>query len=209
MNVYHKAATVVRSAQPRLRYIIAMLSGKPLYLERRASGRSNIRRTVVASLAGVPDRGRIIVVNFELSGSGVPPEMRKARRPCVVFQNNKLARGRLVTLIPLSTTEPDRRMPYHHVMDHRSFRDWPMEWDGQGMPRWAKCDYITTISLDRCADPYRKEPHGARRYTKCRAIKADMDAIEKCVLWSLGVNLTSDDVSKENVVMQNKPETES
>ena len=142
-------------------------------------------------MLAVPNRGRIIVVNFELSGSGVPPEMRKTGRPCVVFQNNKLARGRLVTVIPLSTTEPNRHMPYHHVMDHRSFRDWPMDWGGQGLPRWAKCDYITTVSLDRCTDPYRKEPRGGRRYTKCKAIQADMEAIEKCVLWSLGITPTS------------------
>jgi uncharacterized protein YifN (PemK superfamily) len=141
----------------------------------------------VSHLMGVPDRGRIIIVNFDLGGSGIHPEMRKSGRPCLVVQNNKLQRGPLVTVIPLSTTEPDRAMPYHHKMDHRSFRDWPMDWDGQGTPRWAKCDYITTVSLERCTDPYRRLPHQSRKYVKVKAIRADIEAVESAVLWALGI----------------------
>lgn len=135
-----------------------------------------------------PDRGRIITVNFEMGGAPVDPEMPKERRPCVVVQNNKLRRGRLVTVVPLSTQAPDVVMPYHHQMDHRSFRDWPLDNGGQILVRWAKCDYVTTVSLDRCKDPYRKLPYGDRRYLKVKAIAADMEAIDKCVLWALGIN---------------------
>jgi uncharacterized protein YifN (PemK superfamily) len=53
-----------------------------------------------------PDRGRIIIVNFEMGGAAIGQEMRKARRPCLVIQNNKLRRGRLVTVVPLSGKEP-------------------------------------------------------------------------------------------------------
>ena len=53
-----------------------------------------------------PDRGRIIIVNFEMGGSAVPPEMCKPNRPCVVLQNNKLDRGGLVTVVPLSGNPP-------------------------------------------------------------------------------------------------------
>lgn len=141
----------------------------------------------MASLAGPPDRGRIIIVNFELAGSGVPPEMRKAGRPCVVVHANGLKRGRLATVVPLSTTEAHREQPYHHRMDHRSFRGWPKNWGAQGEPRWAKCDYITTISLDRCIDPYIKEPYKPRKYVRVKIIKADLDAIESCVLRALGI----------------------
>lgn len=84
-------------------------------------------------------------------------------------------------------------MPYHHLMDHRSFRVWPVEWNGQGTPRWAKCDYITTVSLDRCTDPYHREAYERRRYVKCNVIAADMTAIEKCILWALGITPVSDD----------------
>lgn len=81
-------------------------------------------------------------------------------------------------------------MPYHHLMDHRSFRDWPMSWDGQGTPRWAKCDYVATVSLDRCTDPYKKSAYERRKYLRVRVINADLQAIERCVLWGLGIDPT-------------------
>ena len=64
-----------------------------------------------------------------------------------------------------------------------------MEWGGQGTPRWAKCDYVTTVSLDRCCDPYRRPraPCQARQYIRVKAIQADVDAIERCLLWALGI----------------------
>ena len=141
----------------------------------------------MTSLHTVPDRGRIVIVNFELGGRAVPPEMAKSGRPCVVLQNNKLNRGPLLTVVPLSMTPPEPAMPYHHVMDHRSFRDLPLVYGGQGEPRWAKCDYITTVSLDRCIDPHYKPPYDARRYVKVKIIQADMLAIERCALWALGI----------------------
>lgn len=141
----------------------------------------------MASLTGPPDRGRIIIVNFDLKGNAVPPEIGKAGRPCVVVHANGLKRGRLATVVPLSTTEPHRIQDYHHEMDHRSFRTWPANWGSQGQPRWAKCDYVTTVSLDRCVDPYYKPPYQQRRYVKIRAIKADMDAIDQCIKRALGL----------------------
>ncbi len=141
----------------------------------------------MASLIGPPDRGRIIIVNFDLHGNAVPPEIGKAGRPCVVIHANGLRRGRLATVVPLSTKEPHRHQPYHHQMDHRSFAGWPKNWGPQGTPRWAKCDYITTVSLDRCTDPYLKENFQPRRYVKIKVIKADMSAIDQCVLRALGI----------------------
>jgi uncharacterized protein YifN (PemK superfamily) len=141
----------------------------------------------MASLKYVPERGRIVIVNFELGGASVPPEMRKPGRPCVIVQNNKLSRGPMVTVVPLSMTAPETIMPYHHRMDHRSFRDLPAVYGGQGEARWAKCDYLTTISLARCIDPYYRPAGQDRRYVKVRITQADMDAIERCVLWGLGI----------------------
>ena len=63
-----------------------------------------------------------------------------------------------------------------------------MDWDGQGTPRWAKCDYLTTVSLNRCTDPYTKEQFGGRRYVRVKATKMDLEAVERCVLWALGVD---------------------
>lgn len=134
-----------------------------------------------------PDRGRIIIVNFEMGGRCVGQEMRKPGRPCVVVQNNAMRRGRLVTVVPLSGKEPPKVEPYHHLMDHRSFLVMPKEYGGQAKKRWAKCDYIATVSLDRCTNPYSRPNFGARKYVTVKAIKADMEAIESAALWALGI----------------------
>lgn len=136
----------------------------------------------------VPDRGRVVIVNFEMGGRAVGKEFGKPGRPCVVLQNNKLRRGPLVTVVPLSCQEPDPRMPYHHLLDHRSFAVMPAAYGPSDRPRWAKCDHLYTVSLERCLDPYRKRRDGPRQYVKVKVIKADIDAIERCVLWALGVN---------------------
>lgn len=135
----------------------------------------------------VPSRGRVVVVDFELGGKQDPPEMDRTMRPCVVVQNNAMERGRLITVVPLSTTAPHMPGRQHHLMDHRSFREWPLNWGGQGTPRWAKCDYIATISLERCVDPYTRDPYGNRKYRKVKIIAADLLAIEKCILWAMGI----------------------
>jgi uncharacterized protein YifN (PemK superfamily) len=143
-------------------------------------------------LPAAPDRGRIIIVNFELGGGGVGQEMRKPGRPCLVIQNNAIRRGRLVTVVPLSGAKPlktEPLEPYHHLMDHRSFLVMPKRYGGQAKQRWAKCDYVTTVSLDRCTNPYAKEPYKPRKYVTVKAIKADVEAVEKCMLWALGIKL--------------------
>jgi uncharacterized protein YifN (PemK superfamily) len=142
-------------------------------------------------MKSAPDRGRIIVVNFERGGQQEPPEMNGTLRPCVVVQNNKLQRAGLVTVVPLSTTAPLLVGKQHHLLSHLSFRGWPMDWDGQGTARWAKCDYVATIALSRCTDPYVRDAYDVRRYLKLKVIKADLEAIDRCVLWSLGIDPTS------------------
>lgn len=143
----------------------------------------------MGNLKYAPDRGRIIMVNFELSGSQVPLEMTEANRPCVVIQNNKINRGHLVTVVPLSTSKPKDKRPFHHLMDHRSFWHWPVKMGGRDMERWAKCDCITTVSLDRCKDPSMKDANNKRRYLRIKAINSDLIAIERCILWALGISI--------------------
>lgn len=134
-----------------------------------------------------PERGRILIVNFEIGGVQRPPEMNGTARPCVVIQNNALRRGPLVTVVPISTTPPMLVGKQHHRLSTLSFRNWPMTWGGQSTERWAKCDYVTTVSLSRCTDPYGRALGGERRYTKVNVTHADLHAIERCVAWVLGI----------------------
>lgn len=135
----------------------------------------------------VPKRGRIVVVNFEMFGTAAPPEMVGTKRLCLVVQSDRLVRGRLVTVVPLSSTAPVNPGKQHHKMSHLSFNDLPVTWD-RGLERWAKCDYISTVTLDRCVDPYEKPAFGQRKYRRVQAAKVDIDAVDKCIAWALGIN---------------------
>ena len=70
----------------------------------------------------------------------IAPEMVK-RRPVVVVARHK-ENMQLVSVVPLSTTRPDRMQAYHH-----HFAENPMPGAVGGC--WAKCDMVATVSLQR------------------------------------------------------------
>ena len=131
-----------------------------------------------------PRRGQIIIVDFGQKVTGI--EMTKLR-PSVVVQNDSIRRGQLLTVVPLSKTPPENDEPYVHKMTHHSFVNWPAAWGAQGDDRWAKCDYVATVSLDRCSLPYQKAAYRKRNYRVIMACKPDMESIDGCILWALGI----------------------
>ena len=146
-------------------------------------GHGPISRQSQMSLHHKPRRGSLVIVNFAQGGAFIRPEMTKSGRPCVVVDADDLRRGRLVTVVPLSSSEPDRIEPYHHQMGHRSFRDSPLD---ATVPRWAKCDMVQTVSLDRVTFPYRREQN-RRRYVKTLITAVDLESIIASVLYALNV----------------------
>ena len=135
------------------------------------------------SLSSKPRRGSLVIVNFEQGGAFIAPEMTKSGRPCVVIDADDLGRGRLVTVVPLSSREPDPVAPYHHRMSHYSFRDSPLDATVQ---RWAKCDMVQTVSLDRVNLPYTREQRG-RRYVRTVVTAKDLRSIISGVLYVMNV----------------------
>ena len=140
----------------------------------------------------VPERGRVIWVDFALKGTPVGQEMTK-RRPCVVVQNNAMRRGELVTVVPISTVPPEKEEPFVHKMHHLSFVAWPQGSGRQGLGRWAKCDYVATVSLDRCTLPSVKKRFQKRKTFRVIVGTEDMGAIERGILWALGISLEGSD----------------
>src|ERR1700730_13250667 len=116
-----------------------------------------------------PDRGRIVIVNFEKDGTATPPEMVGTQRPCVVVQNNALQRGALVTLVPLSTTEPQRPGKQHHRMSHLSFRGWP----GLGRTRNAALGKVRLFDNGIFESVYRPVHKGTVWRTSLRQSEGD------------------------------------
>ena len=102
------------------------------------------------------------------------PEMVK-RRPVVVVAP-PWGRQSLSTVVPLSTTPPDILMPYHYP-----FSDNPIP--GRSEPTWAKCDMVTTVSLERLD----RIKLGRGSYEILQLSDGDFEAIKTCLRLFLGL----------------------
>ena len=130
----------------------------------------------------------------------VEPEIVK-KRPVVVIARNR-ANKHLVTVVPLSTTEPEVmenhhfRLPRNPVPAHK------------GKTCWAKCDLVATVSLerlDRLKDGWNRVVPGVS--------DADLRAIRLCVVNALQLQNTvlqmrsAANTTSESVVVANSVAT--
>ena len=127
-----------------------------------------------------PSAGEIVVCRY--GDQVIEPEMRKSR-PAVVIGPRLRNRAKLVTVVPLSTTEPSPLLDYHCRLDMTSVL--PEPFDAAVM--WAKCDMVSSVSLDRLdrfKEPYQRG--GARRWRTGQVSKAQLASIRAAVLCGLG-----------------------
>lgn len=128
-----------------------------------------------------PSPGEIVVCHYD--DQVIEPEMRKTR-PVVVVGPRLRGRGRLVTVVPFSTTEPTSFYDYHCRIELT--HSLPPPFDSAIM--WAKCDMLAVVSLDRL-DRF-KEPKGRyggpRRWTTGRVSADQLTALRRAVLCGLG-----------------------
>lgn len=89
-----------------------------------------------------PRPGEILICRYD--EVVIEPEMRKAR-PALVVGPRLRRRGRLVTIVPLSTTDPEPPEAYHCRI--ALAEPLPLPFDSPVM--WAKCDLLSSVSLDR------------------------------------------------------------
>lgn len=132
-----------------------------------------------------PKQGSVVAVNFETGF--VPPEMVKLRLAVVLSPAIRQRVG-LCTVVPLSTTPPEKTMPYHCKLAV-SFRLPPKWGDGE---RWVKGDMVYAVSLRR-VDLLRlgKDANGKRIYQTEVLPPDDFQRVRRCVLHGLGLsNLT-------------------
>jgi mRNA interferase MazF len=118
-----------------------------------------------------PNRGTILMCDF----SGFrEPEMVKTR-PVVVLSGKGVG---LITIVPLSTVQPEPLEKWHHEMNPKSLPE-----NLRDRTCWAKCDMIATLSAERM-DLIRtgRGPDGRRTYYSARISAADLAAIELCVI---------------------------
>lgn len=133
-----------------------------------------------------PNPGSIVVCDFH---GYVEPEMVK-RRPAVVISPRLRERGELCTIVPLSSQEPNKVMPYHCQL----YFDPPLPAPYDYMIGWVKADMFATVSFSRLFMPRHKErdENGKRIYDKRKIGTSELKKVRECMLNALGLsNLTS------------------
>jgi len=129
-----------------------------------------------------PRVGQILICDF--SPSFKEPEMVK-RRPVLVVADAFKGRGRVLTVVGLSTTAPHTVMPFHMRLPRASLPALPAF--QQSEATWVKGDMIYTVGFHRL-DAIRlgtRGPHGKREYFKQRLSKECMREVYACILHGL------------------------
>lgn len=126
--------------------------------------------------------GTVVCVDYNTGF--IKPEMVKSRL-AVVISPKIQARNGLCTVVPLSTTDPPKVMPYHYQFTiHFKM---PVYWGN--LPRWVKGDMMSAVSYRR-VELLRlgKDKNGERIYQTQTINREDLLAIRKCVLHGLGLS---------------------
>lgn len=123
-----------------------------------------------------PPRKRVLMCDFR---GLVEPEMVK-RRPVVIFARHK-HNSQLVTVVPLSTTEPHKVDVHHHQLSRNPCPDEDPE-----KPVWAKCDMLYTLSTHRL-ELYKVHTRQGRKYVNVEVSADDFEAIRRAVAAALSL----------------------
>lgn len=133
------------------------------------------------ALQFAPKMGTVVLVDFDQGF--VPPEMIKPRLAVVMSPPIK-ARGKIVTVVPLSTTPPNLVMPYHCQVDIPF--ELPPRWGNAS--RWVKGDMINAVSFARVSLlTLGKDAKGKRIYQTQVLAPDQLRQIQRCVLAGLGL----------------------
>lgn len=129
-----------------------------------------------------PAQGTILICDFK---GLIAPEMVK-RRPVIVISPNFKHRSKLCTVIPLSTTPPNKIELYHHKL--KITPPLPPPYDTPHA--WVKADMLYTVSFSRLSLPFlKKDATGKREYDVRVIDKLDFVKIQECVIYGLGLNI--------------------
>ena len=103
------------------------------------------------------------------------PEMTKVR-PVIVLRKNRY-NSKLVTIVPISTTEPVPLIEAIHV---------PIDGPLDGRAAWVKCDMVTTVCIERL-DRIKVKHQGKTEWITQQIEQRTFDEIQKAVASYLGL----------------------
>lgn len=136
----------------------------------------------MSGLPFAPKPGLIVICDY--STGFREPEMVKPRLAITISPVLK-NRQDLVTVVPLSSTEPDKLFDWHVPVDI----DVP-HWGA--IPRWAKCDMLATLGRRRMNLPHTKNAvTGARKYHQLSIGEDLLFQLRRAAAVALGIIIES------------------
>ena len=128
-----------------------------------------------------PEPGTILICDY--STGFKKPEMIK-RRPVLTISPRLKRRDGLVTVVPLSTTEPKPICDHHCKISIKPAL--PAPFDSEEV--WVKADMLATVGFGRL-DLVRtgRDPFGKRKYLTRQLEPDQLRIVYQCVLNSIGL----------------------
>ena len=102
-------------------------------------------QAVPMALRFSPRAGTLAICRFPSPGTAVGAEMVKTR-PVIVVSRVLHGRHGVATVVPVSMTRPSEPRLWHVRVPESAM---PRGWKELSGDRWAKCDMVTTVSLER------------------------------------------------------------
>ena len=126
-----------------------------------------------------PNPGTVLICDYETGFKA--PEMVK-RRPVIVVSPRLRQRDKLCTVVPLSTTVPDRLHDYHCQVNI----DLPEPYSSA--IHWVKADMLATVAFHRLK-PFHtgKDQEGKRKHLYPSISPEALMQIRECIKRALGM----------------------
>ena len=115
------------------------------------------------------------------------PEMRKKRLVIVVGPKLIDRDSRLVNVVPISMTAPPAGCVYQPEVPISAI---PGRWQSAPGKRWAKCDMVYTLSIERLSmaqGARSRATDGKRQSFKGKVDLATLQEIRRCVAHAMGI----------------------
>jgi uncharacterized protein YifN (PemK superfamily) len=143
---------------------------------------NRIIRSRILPIHEHPEKGAILMCDF--TGGFKNPEMVK-KRPIIVLSPKIKARHHLCTVVSLSTTPPDKEMPYHAQIDINP--PLPHYFESNGL--WVKGDMVNAVGFHRL-DFIRtgKDLGGKRTYYYQTISEEQIKLVQSCILRAMGLS---------------------
>lgn len=129
-----------------------------------------------------PKVGTVVICDYR---GNIEPEMVKERLALVVSPRLP-HRDKLCTVVPLSTSPPQRNIRYQCRIELPIEAPAPYA----GKFKWAKADMFSTVCFDRLTLPYTdRDPNtGKRKYLQIIIDDAELKKVTTSLLYALGLD---------------------